>query len=426
MERNPVTAESKKRVMKSLLISSTCFPPEMGGISHLMSGIASALGPDRVCCLTGQRANGATKDVGSKVYRRPVVFYGKGKYLRAAAWGAAIAEIIVRERPKIIQAASAGEGPLGLWLRHWLRLPYVVYAHGNEVLNAMQPGGQKLQVALQRADRVLAVSHFTANLVQKAGVSSDRIEIVHPGCNSEHFRPLAPRMDLRQKLLGDRYKDQVILTVGNLVPRKGHDMVIRALPRLRTTVSDVKYIIIGEAFGEDPYRNQLENLAIGLGVRDCVIFAGNVSAEDLPDIYALADVFVMASREQLDACDVEGFGMVFLEASACAKPVVGGRSGGIPDAIVDGITGLLVNPHDPEDIANALARLLSNSDLATRFGQEGRSWVVKYFGWDRVADQVQGILQSILQESSHRELSHSTYSVAHNQIARKAQRLDPR
>ena len=423
MERNTVTAESKKGEMKSLLISGTYFPPQTGGISHLMRGITSALGPDLVCCLTGQRANGAVtrEDVGPRIYRRPAVFTAKAKYLRAAAWGATIAEIMVRERPKIAQLATAGEGPLGLWLRKWFGLPFIVYAHGNEVLSAMQPSGQKLQVGLRRADRVLAVSRFTANLVQKFGVFPDRIVIVHPGCDSDHFRPLCPTMELRQKLLGDRHKDKVILSIGNLVARKGHDMVIRALPRLRETVPEVTYLIVGEGSN----RIQLENLAIALGVRDRVVFAGPL-AEDLPDIYALSDVFVMPSREQIEECDVEGFGLAFLEASACAKPVVGGRSGGIPDAIVDGVTGLLVNPHDPEDIANALARLLTNNHLAIRFGQQGRTWVVKYFGWNRIAGQVQGILQSVLQERSLPGLSHPTYSAADNQIVRKAQRVDPR
>jgi phosphatidyl-myo-inositol dimannoside synthase len=395
--------------MKSLLISSTNFPPDMGGISHLMSGIASALGPDRVCCLTGQRANGAAirEDIGPRIHRRPAVFTATRKYLRAPAWSAAIVEIMIRERPVIVQLATAGEGPLGLWLRRWCRLPFVVYAHGNEVLNAMQPNGQKLNLALQQADRVLAVSHFTANLVQKAGVSPDRIEIVHPGCDSKHFRPLAPRMDLRQKLLGDRYKDQVILSVGNLVARKGHDMVIRALPRLRQIVPELTYLIVGQG----SYRTQLEKLATSLAVRDRVIFAGWVPAEDLPDIYALTDVFVMPSREQLEVCDVEGFGLVFLEASACAKPVVGGRSGGISDAIVEDVTGLLVNPHDPEDIANALARILCNNELAIRFGQQGRSWVMNHFNWTHVADRVQGILQAVLRERSIRGLASGAYSL---------------
>ena len=165
-------------------------------------------------------------------------------------------------------------------------------------------------------------------------------------------------MDLRHKLLPGRHKDKVILCVGNLVARKGQDMVIRALPSLRQTIPDVTYLIVGEG----PYRVPLDKLTLELGVRDRVIFAGRILVEELPDIYAISDVFVMPSRNE--ECDVEGFGLVFLEASACAKPVVGGRSGGIPDAIEEGVTGLLVGPRDPEDIANALARLLSDGDLA--------------------------------------------------------------
>jgi len=385
--------------MKSLLISSEYFPPQVGGISRLMGGITAALGPERVCCLTSQRVNDIAdredEDLGVKVYRRPAVFNGKTKFLRGAAWVATITEIMVSDRPKVVQLATAGEGPLGLWLRRWLGLPFVVYAHGNEVLNAILESGQKLRLGLQRADRVVAVSRFTASLVQKAGVSPDRIEVVHPGCDSERFRPLFPRMDLRQKLLGERHKDKVVLSVGNLVARKGHDMVLRALPRLRETVPDVTYLIIGEG----SYRPQLENLAIALGVRNHVVFAGRL-AKGLPDIYALADVFVMPSREQLQECDIEGFGLVFLEASACAKPVVGGRSGGIPDAVADGLTGMLVDPHDSEEIANALVRLLTDEEFATRLGQQGRSWVLERFTWDGVGDKVQGILESVWRERS--------------------------
>ena len=407
--------------MKSLLISSDYFPPQVGGISRLMSGIASAFGPEQVCCLTSQRANDTadSEDLGVKVYRRPAVFNGKTRSLRAAAWGATIAEIMIRERPKITQLATVGEGPMGIWLRQWFGLPFIVYAHGNEVLNAIQVSGNKLRVALQQADRVLANSRFTANLVQKAGVSPERIEIVHPGCDIDRFRPTCPKMDLRHQFLGDRIKGKVVLSVGNLQARKGHDMVIRALPRLQQIVPGVTYLIVGEG----PYRDVLEKLALELEVGDRVVFAGRVSAEELPDVYAISDVFVMPSREQTDKCDVEGFGLVFLEASACAKPVIGGRSGGVHDAIVDSVTGLLVNPRDPEDIANALAQLLRDENLAVRLGQQGRAWVTKNFDWSRVADQVHGILQGAVREKSVR--SGGDYSPPVKKILEKPREVGP-
>lgn len=385
--------------MKSLLISGTYFPPQVGGISHLMASIGATLGPERVCCLTGVPACGdqARESVGPKVYRRPAAF-AKSTPMQAVGLSTAMAQIMVQERPQVVQLATVGEGYMGLWLRRWLNLPFVIYAHGNEILGVMQDSWPKPRLALQQADRVLAVSQFTADLVQKVGVAPDHIEVVHPGCAVDTLRPLSPKPELQQKLLGSRSRDHVILTVGNLVARKGHDMVLRALPHLLQHLSEVTYLIVGDG----PYRAQLEALTTTLGLQDHVIFAGQVPDEDLPDIYALSTVFIMPSREQTAVCDVEGFGLVFLEANACGKPVIGGRSGGIPDAIVDGVTGLLVNPNDPEDIAQALARLLNNPDFAIRLGQQGRSRVVHHFNWETVGNRVQTILNSVLRDKSKR------------------------
>ena len=385
--------------MKSLLISRTYFPPQTGGISHFMAALALALGPDRVCCLTSRQARkvAVNSNSGTKVYYWK--WEGKEKYLRALGLGVSIAQIILREQPQAVQLATVGEGFLGLWLQQWLKLPFVVFAHGNEILSAIRGGiCEKYITTLQRADRVLAVSQFTANLIQNAGVTQARIEIVHPGCDTDRFRPRHPRRELWQRLLGNRYGDRVIVTVSNLAERKGHDMVIRAIARLRQSIPEVTYLIVGDG----PYRGQLETLAAAVGVQDRVIFAGRVADEDLPDVYALSEVFVMPSRERLEENDVEGFGLVFLEANACAKPVVGGWSGGVPEAIVDGVTGLLVDPHGPEEIANALARLLSDSDLAIRLGRQGRARVVSNFNWARVGDRVHNILETVSWEKSMR------------------------
>ena len=172
-------------------------------------------------------------------------------------------------------------------------------------------------------------------------------------------------------------------------------MVIRALPILCGTIPDLSYVIVGDG----PFRDQLESLALSLGVRNRVVFLGQVSDEDLPDMYALADVFVMPSRECLSENDVEGFGMVFLEANACGKPAVGGRSGGIPEALVDGVTGFLVDPHDPKGVAAALIRLLTSKDLAESFGKHGRLRAVQDFSWARVAERVLTIMEAALDEA---------------------------
>lgn len=189
--------------MKSLLISSVYFPPKTGGISEIMGAVASTLGPRRICCLTGIPANGGPLDshFGVNVYRRPTAF-GGGRLTHAVGWGLTIAEIMIRERPHMVHLATAYDGYLGLWLRQWFRLPYVVYAYGNEVLDAMRlREWKKPLVALQQADHVIAISEFTANLLHDAGVAPDRIKIVYPGCDVNYFRPLPSRMDLRQKFL---------------------------------------------------------------------------------------------------------------------------------------------------------------------------------------------------------------------------------
>ena len=360
-----------------------------------MASLAEALGPERVCCLTGAKAIASTtqESFEPRVYRRPSSFAGLN-VVQSLSLAATFAEILVRDRPQVVQLATVFEGYMGLWLRQWLRLPFVLFAHGNEIMSVASENWSKPRLALRQANRVLAVSRYTAGLVEQVGVSSERIEIVHPGCDADRFRPLPCRADLKEKLLGGRSRGPLLLTVANLVARKGHDMVIRALPLLRQRIHGVTYLIVGDG----PHRKELERLVDDAGVRDCVVFAGEARGMDLPDIYALGDVFVMPNREQKDACDVEGFGLVFLEANACGKPVVGGRSGGVVDAVVDGRTGLLVNPTSLEEVGAAVEKLLVNHGLARLMGEQGRSRVVADFSWAGVANRVQRILETVVEE----------------------------
>jgi phosphatidylinositol alpha-1,6-mannosyltransferase len=379
--------------VKSLLISQY-FPPSVGGIPAFMGSVAGALGPSRVCCLTDTPAGGPTTDPIERlrVYRRPAVFAGSMP-TQALALAGTVAEIMVRDRPRAVQLGTVEEGYLGLGLQRWLGFPFVVYAHGNEILAAMGSAWDKPRRALQQAARVLANSRFTASLVEQAGVRRESVEIVHPGCDVELYRPVGSDPDFRRQILGDRSGDKVIVTVGGLTPRKGYDMVIRALPRVLQRCPNVTYLIATSH--PRGYDRQLDELARGLGVRDRVVFAYHVPTVDLPRIYAMSDIFAMPSRAQLDACDVEGFGIVYLEANACGKAVVAGRSGGVADAVVDGVTGLLVDPLASEAVAEGLGRLLSDPELAVRLGRQGRERVVAQFTWDRVASQVQQILDTV-------------------------------
>jgi phosphatidylinositol alpha-1,6-mannosyltransferase len=385
-------AQDSKAPVKSLLISSTYFPPQTGGISRMMEEICVALGPRRVSCFTGvpETEGNSSRLASIRVYRRPSAFAGN-EFMRSLTLACSFSEIAVRDRPRVVQLATCDEGYLGLQLHRWFKLPFVVYAHGNEILAAIDSDWDKPRLALKKAACVLANSRFTAGLLQTAGVAPESIAIIPLGCDTEKFRPRTPNLQLRKKLLGDRARGPVILTVGNLVERKGHDMVIKSLPAICQRVPDATYLIVGTG----PFRERLDELAAELGVRDRIVFAGRVPDDQLPDVYAMCDVFAMPSRARFASHDVEGFGLVFLEAGACAKAVVAGRSGGIEDAVVDGLTGLIVDPSDARDIGQALIRLLTDSELRGRLGQQGRARVEKERTWSIVGARVQAILERI-------------------------------
>jgi phosphatidyl-myo-inositol dimannoside synthase len=381
--------------MKSLLISSYDFPPQTGGISRIMGTLALALGPDEVCCLTAVSSTSLDDEgmAGVNVYRRPRAF-AKSRAVQALSFGAAVAEIILRERPQLVQMATVYDGYVGLWLQRWLKLPFVIYAHGNEIFDALASSWPKPRLSLKRAARVLANSRFTARCVEKAGVDPARIEIINAPCDINRFRSVTPDRDLQVKLLGSAERKPVILSVGRLVERKGCDMVIEALPKVIEQFPRVVYLVVGEG----PYRPQLEQRISARGLGDHVIFAGRVPDDELPYLYALSDVFVMPSRERLESGDVEGFGLVYLEANACAKPVIAGRSGGVPDAVIDGVTGFLVDPLSSEDIASAITRVLSFPELARRLGSQGRDRVLQEFTCPRFVDRVRQICRSVVDE----------------------------
>jgi phosphatidylinositol alpha-1,6-mannosyltransferase len=383
--------------VKALLISEAYYPPQVGGISHFLAKIVATLGSDQVCCLTAVRRDESVDAaaVGPAVYRFPSLM-GDSRIARTAAWGLALTMIMARNRPRVIMLGSAIDSSLGLWLRRRLRFPFIVFVYGNEILSAVSGKYEQALLAFKLANRVVACSKFTAKLAENAGIDPGRIEVIHPGCDTEIFRPLPIRQDLRERLLGSVVEKQVILTVGNLVSRKGHDMVIRSLPILMERVPDFIYLIVGDG----PYRGVLEGLAQDLGVSDRVIFTGKVPDEDIPDIHALSDVFVMPSREHLEEDSVEGFGMVYLEANACNKPVIGGRAGGVPEAVEEGVTGLLVDPLSPAEIADALARLLTDHDFAQRLGTQGRSRVVREFQWAQVGERVLSVLRNVQAEGA--------------------------
>jgi phosphatidylinositol alpha-1,6-mannosyltransferase len=267
----------------------------------------------------------------------------------------------------------------------WHRcVPVVTVVHGLEVTRPM-PSYKRwwLRRTLLGSDRVVAVSSFTANRVlADCPALEGRVIVLPNGVDPDRFFPASKAPEAMRRF-GLSEGDRVILTLARVVPRKGHDQVIRALPEILRAVPSVKYLICGT--GPVEYGERLRRQVDELGVSDAVIFGGYIEPGQLNDVYNLCDVYVMPSRELVGEGDVEGFGITFLEANACRKPVVGGDSGGVHDAIVDGVTGYVVDPVNPHAIAQAVASLVRDSVLAERLGRQGFDRVTRRYTWNTLA-----------------------------------------
>lgn len=309
---------------------------------------------------------------------------------------------VLRRRPCCIVAARIiSEGVVGVIAGKLLRVPTVVFAHGEEINRLSRPvpagarrrGTVKLKKwflwrAFKAADRIIANSTFTRDLLAAGGIDANKIELVHPGTDPAFFSPAPPDDQLVEQY--DLSGRRVLLTVGRLRRRKGQDTVIRALGQIARIHPEVVYVVSGTG----PYEKELKQLARDEGVAERVRFVGEVSFATLPKLFHIADVFVMPNRV-LESNDAEGFGIVFLEAGACEVPVVGGRSGGVPDAIEDGKTGLLVDGGSVDEVAEACTRLLSDESLCRRFGTNGRRRVVDGLTWRHSAESVRGVIEGM-------------------------------
>jgi len=278
------------------------------------------------------------------------------------------------------------------WLvSKFLGIGYGVFAHGLDVNPEVRLRAKmKRLLALRGADRVFCNSSFTRGILKNLGVLPGKTVILHPGISEDGFNLGLKRSDspITQKLgLGGK---KVVLTLGRLVERKGIDKTIQAMEIVRQKVSNVFYIVAGDG----PYRETLQKLTKKLNLQDRIVFTGYVPETEKSSYYAAADVFAMPNRE-LENGDVEGFGIVFLEANAHGKPVIGGRSGGAVDAIVDGETGLLVNPIDVGQIASAILRLLKDEDYAKQLGNQGRKRVQREFDWEGIVSRMRGELKKL-------------------------------
>jgi phosphatidylinositol alpha-1,6-mannosyltransferase len=274
-------------------------------------------------------------------------------------------------------------GIAGLLTKFFLRAPYVLYAYGSEFLKYVRfPYNVIFKIILKNAYKIITISHYTTSQVKKLGIPDNKIIQTLLGVNTQKFYPSHPDPEIRRK--HGLEEKRIIMSTCRLVELKGVDMVISAMIQVLRAVPNAVYLIVGS--GED--RERLENIATEKGVIEKVIFAGYVSDETLLAFYNLSSLYIQPSREMLDMGSVEGFGISFVEASACGKPVIGGRSGGVGDAVIDGVTGILVDAENVDEISQAIIRLLKNNELAERLGKQGLERVQNELSWDKIAHKL--------------------------------------
>lgn len=259
--------------------------------------------------------------------------------------------------------------------------PVVIYAHGEELTTWGRGGKYKaMRFALRHANRIIANSEHTRDTLLSMGINPEHISIIYPGVDVAVFCPGLDVSGLRQSL-GIAPDDKLIFSVGRLSRRKGFDQVIRAVAQLRSENMSVHYVLAG--IGED--EDYLDGLIKEYDLQGVAHRLGKVAAADLPRWMNTCDVFVMPNREING--DNEGFGMVFIEASACGKPVIAGVAGGTGAAVVEGVTGYRVDAERLEAVIDAITRVLNDSTLAESLGLAGYQRVGREFSWERVAEK---------------------------------------
>lgn len=375
------------------LIVTNNFPPVVGGAGNVYEALAEAA-DGRISVLaaatdyrSGSPIPGLVEhDVGVSypleriAEVRPQLRRQPGPWQRLS--GLLIEEPGLRRRlwcrvQKLVQAHGiqvlclADEETVGWMIRpaHRLGLKVILYSHGDDL--GWWPGASAARMDARRrryfaeADAIVMVSESgAADLGRRFGVPRGRITLVPNGVDLSRFKPEAPESGLlgRYGLAGRR----VVVTVARLVPRKGVDRLIRALPAVVAAVPDLVHLVVGE--GE--CRAALEAQARELRLDGCVIFAGQVPDVELAAHFRLGEIFALTNRRTEDGED-EGFGLVFLEAMACGVPVLGGRAGGVPEVVADGETGLLVDANDTPAVAAALILMLSDAALRERLRTAG-------------------------------------------------------
>lgn len=380
----PGSAQGRRRLR--LLLLTPDFPPATGGIQVVMERLARHIGDFRTTVVTRRASPGHARQGGSEyqLYRagRPAA----GSAVSLALFSAASILRGLRARPDVILTGHVVAAPASVVVSRVLGVPFVMYVHADEVRTYPRLS----RLGARCAARVLCVSGHAAELARSVGVRDEQIEIIPPGVD-------APSARSGERPGSSPARVPTIVTVSRLRERyKGHDVMLVALEAARREIPDAHWVVVGDG----PLRAELEAATRAADLETAVTYVGTVTDERRDAILRAADIFAMPSRLPPGEGG-EGFGIVFLEAGAHGLPVVAGNVGGALDAVVDGETGLLVDPESPLAVSEALVRLLLDPELAQRMGRAGRARAAA-FNWPHIADRVNTTLLEVQGEARGR------------------------
>src|SRR5467141_496011 len=372
--------------MTTMLLAQD-FPPMGGGIARLHGELARRFPRGELIVSTPADRDASDVDgtFPAVIDRLPISARSTKTLPGLLLWSRRAARLARQHRVRFVYCGNVKPaGYPARWVYERLRVPYGLILYGGDLLSEQHKIRQSAfkrrtaRVIFGGAAVLVAISNWTRDLtlsvLGELGLDAhgQRLRVVHMGTDPSQFRP-------------------GVVTAARLEQIKGIDTVIQALPAILEREPDVGYVIAGRG----PDRERLEKLAHKLGVADRVRFLGLVGDQDLPAVYNLGSVYLGMSR-RVGRMDVEGFGISLVEASACGLPVVAGNSGGIPDAVRDGETGILVPPEDPAALADAVCRVLADRGFATQLGQNGRRAVETHFNWDRVVRDLRAIESEVV------------------------------
>ncbi len=387
--------------LKSLLISEN-FPPGVGGSGRWFWELYRRLPTETICVAAGAHPDAEAFDQTHSLNLQRVPLTFSTRFIRPQSLGQyrkALRQLTDIVRSEKIQRIQAGrclpEGLLALALGKRTGVPFSCFAHGEEVNlsnTETSPGrferrvygsrelGLIVGLVLSQTELVIANSQNTRSiLVDRWQLQESKVEVLNPGVDTKLFRPVPPREDALARL---GWTDRtVILTVGRLQKRKGHDLLVNALPALRSEFPEILYAIAGSGEELEPLRE----LVTEKGLRNHVQFLTHLDDEELAECYQQCDLFVLPNRDL--GGDIEGFGMVLLEGQACGKPVIAGASGGTAETMSIPHTGLLVDVEDQEALVSVVTELLSDSTRSIAMGRQARLWVEKNFDWDVLSER---------------------------------------